>query len=142
MFRGIRVHFTSYLKNESFKENDLERASLGLAHAFSRSRVGQDLNRQDKHIIQSSALLELMDKNINQLCMRIKEWFGWHFPEMSKIITDNEVFVKLVLLMQVKENLNEEMLPEVEEVTGDAEIAQHLLDAAKQSMGNELSEMD
>jgi RNA processing factor Prp31 len=51
MFRGIRVHFTTYLKNEDFNENDLEKASLGLAHAFSRSRVGQDLNRQDKHII-------------------------------------------------------------------------------------------
>ena len=74
--------------------------------------------------------------------MRIKEWFGWHFPEMSKIVTDNEVFVKMVLLMQVKENLSEEMLPEVEEVTGDAEVAQQLLDASRQSMGNELSEMD
>jgi nucleolar protein 56 len=43
--------------------------------------------------------------------MRIKEWFGWHFPEMAKIVTDNEVFVKLLVLMQVKENLNEELLP-------------------------------
>lgn len=30
---------------------------------------------------------------------------------MAKIVTDNEVFVKLLVLMQVKENLNEELLP-------------------------------
>ena len=33
--------------------------------------------------------------------MRIREWFGWHFPELGKIITDNEKYVKSVLLIQV-----------------------------------------
>jgi nucleolar protein 56 len=52
-----------------------------------------------------------MDKNINTLCMRLKEWFGWHFPEMAKIVTDNEVYVKLVALLKTKETLSEEILP-------------------------------
>jgi len=73
--------------------------------------VGDNLNRQDKHIIQSSALVELMDKNMNQFCMRIKEWFGWHFPEMAKIITDNEVYVRIVNLIKNKESIDDEMLP-------------------------------
>jgi len=55
--------------------------------------------------------------------MRIKEWFGWHFPEMAKIITDNEVYVKLVHLLEKKENLSEELLGEVEEIVGSAELA-------------------
>ena len=40
---------------------------------------------------------------MNQFTMRIKEWFGWHFPEMSKIINDNETYVKLVNFMGTKE---------------------------------------
>lgn len=64
-----------------------------------------------------------MDKNINTLCMRLKEWFGWHFPEMAKIVTDNEVYVKLVALLKTKETLSEEMLSQVEDITGDAEVA-------------------
>lgn len=131
MFRGIKQHFTKYLKNKDFKENDLIRASLGLAHAFSRSKVGDNLNRQDKHIIQSSALIDLMDKNMNQFCMRIKEWFGWHFPEMSKIITDNEVYVKIVNLIRNKESIDEEMVPQIEEITNDGDLAQQLYDASK-----------
>jgi len=48
---------------------------------------------------------------MNQFCMRIKEWFGWHFPEMAKIITDNEVYVRIVNLIKNKESIDDEMLP-------------------------------
>lgn len=33
--------------------------------------------------------------------MRIKEWYSWHFPELAKLVTDNEVYVKLVDLIGV-----------------------------------------
>lgn len=28
--------------------------------------------------------------------MRLREWFGWHFPELGKIITDNLIYAKIV----------------------------------------------
>ena len=28
--------------------------------------------------------------------MRCREWYGWHFPELSKIVTDNLTFVRTV----------------------------------------------
>lgn len=68
---------------------------------------------------------------MNQFCMRIKEWFGWHFPEMAKIITDNEVYVRIVNLIRNKESMNDEMLPEIEEITKDGDLAQQLLDASR-----------
>ena len=46
-----------------------------------------------------------MDKNLNTFCMRIKEGYGWHFPELSKIINDNEVYVKLVKFIGNRESL-------------------------------------
>ena len=57
------------------------------------------MNRQDKPIIQSISLLELLDKDINTFAMRIKEWYSWHFPELSKIVSDNFIFVQLVSLI-------------------------------------------
>lgn len=33
--------------------------------------------------------------------MRVREWYGWHFPELGKIITDNHVYAKVVKLMGV-----------------------------------------
>lgn len=37
-----------------------------------------------------------MEKNLNTFCMRVKEGYGWHFPELAKIVTDNERYVKIV----------------------------------------------
>ena len=31
--------------------------------------------------------------------MRLREWYGWHFPELSKIVTDNLVYAKIVKLI-------------------------------------------
>ena len=37
-----------------------------------------------------------MDKEVNNYVMRLKEWFGWHFPELAKIVSDNLLFAKTV----------------------------------------------
>lgn len=36
-------------------------------------------------IVQAIGLLDELDKEINTYAMRVKEWFGWHFPEMAKV---------------------------------------------------------
>jgi nucleolar protein 56 len=46
-----------------------------------------------------------MEKNLNTFSMRIKEGYSWHFPELAKIVPDNETYAKLVLLIGNKENL-------------------------------------
>lgn len=28
--------------------------------------------------------------------MRLKEWYGWHFPELAKVVTDNLIYTKIV----------------------------------------------
>ena len=43
-----------------------------------------------------SALLDDLDKETNNYIMRCKEWYGWHFPELSKIVSDNIAFCKTV----------------------------------------------
>jgi len=80
LMRGLREHFVTFLKSEEFADEDLEKSRLGLGHAFSRNQISLDVNRNDKPIIQSINLLELLDKDINTFSMRVKEWYSWHFP--------------------------------------------------------------
>jgi len=80
LIRGIRTHLPKIMKK--IDEEDIRKAQLGLAHQYSRQQCATDVNRQDKPIIQTIALIETMDKNINTFCMRLKEWFSWHFPEL------------------------------------------------------------
>lgn len=46
-------------------------------------------------IVQAIGLLDELDKEINTYAMRVKEWFGWHFPEMAKVksMRQRRVFV-------------------------------------------------
>lgn len=50
-------------------------------------------------IVQAVCLLDDLDKELNNYIMRCREWYGWHFPELGKIITDNIVFVKTVRII-------------------------------------------
>lgn len=47
-------------------------------------------------LVNSVGLLEELDKEINNYIMRVKEMYGWHFPELAKIVQDNIAYVKVV----------------------------------------------
>lgn len=142
LIRGFRAHFIKFLKNPDVDEGVLSKAQLGLSHAFSRNKISLDVNREDKPIIQSIALLELLDKDVNTLSMRIREWFSWHFPELPKLISDNNIFVKLAHLIKNRDNISQVSAEEVEEIVGDGEIAEKVIELANNSMGQEMSEFD
>ena len=120
----------------------MKQAQLGLAHAYSRKRCQHDVNRQDKPIIQTIALIEQMDKNINTFAMRLKEWFSWHFPELNKIITDNTIYCKAVDLIENREKISESMKEQLAEVTLDDEKAEEIIEASQISMGQDISDND
>ena len=65
-----------------------------------------------------------MDKDINTFCMRLKEWFAWHFPEMTKVVNDNQIYAKLVLVCQAnRENVVDDLKDEIQAITLDEEKA-------------------
>jgi RNA processing factor Prp31 len=72
IFRGIRLHLHKFLKIE---QDDLFKSELALAHAYSRSQVKFDVNRTDNMVKQAVFLYDQIDKDINMLGMRVKEWF-------------------------------------------------------------------
>ena len=140
--RSIRVHIHKFL---GIDDITLTKSELGLAHAYSRFKCMFDVNRQDKPVIQSIALIDLLDKDINSFCMRIKEWFSWHFPELGKIISDNYLYIRIVRLIEQRKNLienKEELKPKLDEITLDPEISKQIIDAAQLSMGSDISPVD
>ncbi len=140
LLRGIRMHCSKMLKD--LKEGDLEKAQLGLGHSYSRCKVKFNVNRVDNMIIQSIALLDQMDKDINTFAMRVREWYSWHFPELAKLVADHRQFSKLTLLIKNKSNLCDKELPEIAEIVGSEETAKLILEASKSSMGTDISEID
>lgn len=76
-------------------------AGLGIGHSLARHNIKFDEKRQDKAIINSFSLLDTMEKNLNTFAMRLKESYGWHFPELAKLVADNESYARLVAFIGV-----------------------------------------
>merc|ERR1712212_1211131 len=112
--------------------------SLGLAHSLSRYKLKFSPDKIDTMIVQAVSLLDDLDKELNNYIMRSREWFGWHFPEMGKIVTDNLAYVRTVQKMGMRVNAAKtdlsDILPE--------EVEAAVKEAAEISMGTEISEVD
>merc|ERR1719305_303938 len=84
-------------------------------------------------IVQAVSLLDDLDKELNNYIMRAREWYGWHFPELGKIITDNLAYIRCVEVMGTRDNAKSmdlsDILPEEveEKVKEAAEISQPIL---------------
>ncbi|XP_062991910.1 nucleolar protein 56 [Elgaria multicarinata webbii] len=138
--RGIRLHFHSLVKG--LTAQSASKAQLGLGHSYSRAKVKFNVNRVDNMIIQSISLLDQLDKDINTFSMRVREWYGYHFPELIKIVSDNYTYCRLAKLIGNRKELSEESLEGLEEVVMDGAKAQAILEASRSSMGMDISPID
>ncbi|KZV60876.1 Nop-domain-containing protein [Peniophora sp. CONT] len=141
LLRGIRQYAPKLLKG--MEANDLMKAQLGLGHSYSRAKLKFNVNRIDNMIIQAIALLDQLDKDVNLFAMRVREWYGYHFPELVKLVPDNYEYARAAQFIGAKETLNAEKLEDLAALLGDDMTrAQNVLDAANGSMGSQLSEID
>ncbi|EDW24553.1 GL23339 [Drosophila persimilis] len=140
ILRGVRFHFAKLVKG--FTEQSAGVAQLGLGHSYSRAKVKFNVHRSDNMIIQSIALLDQLDKDVNTFSMRIREWYSYHFPELVKIVPDNYMFAKAAKFIKDRKNLTQDLLEDLEKIVMDSAKAQAIIDAAKMSMGMDISIVD
>ncbi|KAJ8414837.1 hypothetical protein AAFF_G00023600 [Aldrovandia affinis] len=140
ILRGVRLHFHSLVKGLTALA--ASKAQLGLGHSYSRAKVKFNVNRADNMIIQSIALLDQLDKDINTFSMRVREWYGYHFPELVKIVSDNSTYCRMTRLIGNRKELSEQSLEALEEVLMDSAKAQAVLEASRSSMGMDISPID
>jgi len=136
LYRAIRTHLPSLIPG--LVPEDVNTMSLGLSHSLARHKLKFSPDKIDTMIVQAIALLDDLDKELNTYAMRVKEWYGWHFPEMAKILNDNLAYAKVVIKMGMRENWETsdlaEILPE--------EIETAVKSAADRSMGTEITQED
>jgi len=140
LIRGVRIHFDRFIKG--MKASDLRQAQLGLGHTYSRAKVKFNVHRVDNMIVQSISLLDQLDKDLNTFAMRVREWYGWHFPELVHIVKDNYQYCQCASLIKDRKSLDPTLIPAISEICGDDETAARVLEAGRRSMGTDISLID
>ena len=106
--------------------------------AFARYKLKFSPDKVDTMIVQAISLLDELDKEINTYAMRVKEWYGWHFPELAKLVGDNIQYAKLVLKVGFRKNYKDADLSDI--IEGDVE--ESVKQTSVISMGTEISQED
>jgi nucleolar protein 56 len=66
------------------------------AIAVSSSRVKEASGKLDLHVTQAINALDEIDKTINVLAARMREWYGLHFPELDHLVQSLTAYARIV----------------------------------------------
>ena len=117
-------------------EQDAMQALREFAINLSSSRVKEVSEKLDLHIIQSINALDELDKIINTVGARMREWYGLHFPELDNLVSSIVVYSEIVSKAGLRENIFVEILQSIGLPEKKVEV---ILDAAKRSKGGDMT---
>eukprot|EP00891_Asterochloris_glomerata_P000764 jgi/Astpho2/764/e_gw1.00016.56.1_t len=135
--RGVRSQLQALVGG--LEGQDLRPMSLGLSHSLSRYKLKFSPDKVDTMIVQAIGLLDDLDKELNTYAMRVREWYGWHFPEMTRLVADNIKYAATIKVMGTRDKAEE---ADFSTVPLEEEEATVLKEAAMISMGTEISMED
>ncbi len=114
---------------------DLQGFLRDVSVAIARKAVQEESGRRDLMVIQAILTLDDLDKAFNLFANRLREWFGYHFPEMGGIVDESDQYVRLVAASNARSNLKADDLVNEGLLVDKADA---LVQAAQNSMGANL----
>ncbi|EAY11842.1 SnoRNA binding domain containing protein [Trichomonas vaginalis G3] len=138
IFRLIRSQIEHLIPAVS--EDTFRQLELGVSHELSSKILKFSPSKVDSMIVHSVNLLEELDKELNNYGMRVREWYGWHFPELKNVTSDNFIYANIVLKVGRREKVVE-CKEELDKLLN-AEQSEEVVRIAQRSIGTELSDAD
>ena len=151
---GVNVEIVEGSGPEDFVRENIESIAVDFRavedktqyYALSREvsvlRTRKDIQKAQAErgatIKQTAQLLNELDKSLNVLSGKLREWYGLHFPELSRAVDDHNIYAILVERLGDRSNFSPENLGELE--LGDR--VKKILSASEDSMGAPLLSED
>lgn len=98
---------------------------------IARERLSKAGEKKDLIVSETVTLTEELAKMENNLVSHLKDFYGYHFPELEDIVEDNETYVKIIASTGSKRGMSEEKLKNLTEST---ELAHEIVEARKLSV--------
>ncbi len=101
--KELRERFREIAK-EKFNEKELNGFLNEFAIELTKLKISK-LARRDKLIIQVASAIADLDKILNLMSERLREWYGLHYPEFE--IENHEKFAKIIAEKGKRENFED-----------------------------------
>jgi nucleolar protein 56 len=113
----------------------LKQVAVGLA----QQTIARASEERDILTKQAIDAIDELDKAINMIAMRTREWFSMYQPALDRLVEDNEVFSRLVTHMRTSKDVD---LDALREMGLTAELAEAVVSSSVSGTGGALSEQD
>ncbi len=110
----FRQQFRNFTKKSGISDLELNELLTKIGIELTKKRIKETV-KKDKIIIQTVDAIDEIDKSLNILIARLREWYGLHFPEMDRMIEKHEKFAKIVSEYGLRENIEEKELSVLKE---------------------------
>lgn len=128
------------IKNNIFKNiEEYRKLVREVSLQLLREKLKISISRRDIMIVHGVNVIEDLNKQINLIYTRCKEWYGIHFPELQDFLKDIKEYLKVVNKIGSRENFTEE---KILEIIGKHKHINEIIEIAKKSIGTELNKED
>ena len=120
-------------------EEEFNELGRQVSTILARGAIHDALGSKEALITQTVQLIGELDTALNGLSSRVREWYGLHYPELSRIIREHQSYARFVTDIGDRSAVTKEKLEglslQKREVAG-------ILKSAEGSMGTTLPELD
>lgn len=106
---------------------------------LAKKAVQEASSRRDLLISQTIFVIDDLDKTFNLFANRLREWYGYHFPELSRLVDKNEKYLKLIASLGRRDRFTVEKLTKESLTQAKSEAIQVV---ARSSIGAEIRKDD
>ncbi len=120
-------------------KDEYEQFVRDVSLALAKTAITEATTKRDLYAIQTVRSIEDLDKILNLLAGRVREWYGLHFPELDRLVEKHDSYIRLVHSLGSRESFSFDALAKLG-IPQDK--ATQIAASAEKSSGAEMSGTD
>jgi nucleolar protein 56 len=120
-------------------KDEYEQFVRDVSLALAKTAITEATTKRDLYAIQTVRSIEDLDKILNLLAGRVREWYGLHFPELDRLVEKHDSYIRLVHSLGSRESFSFDALAKLG-IPQDK--ATQISESAEKSSGAEMSGTD
>jgi len=77
---------------------------------LAKTAITEATTKRDLYAIQTVRSIEDLDKILNLLAGRVREWYGLHFPELDRLVEKHDSYIRLVHSLGARDSFSYDAL--------------------------------